>query len=73
MHRLQLQCPKELRVMMCEVSLDRVEQLLFGSACDLRPALADNDPPVTVPDGGQMALIVAVWLLLARPTESVGL
>ncbi len=59
--------------MMCEVSLDRVEQLLLGSACDLRPAFADDAPPVTVRDSAQMAWIVAVWLLLVRPTESVGL
>jgi hypothetical protein len=72
-HRVQLQCPKELGVMMCEVSLDRVEQLLLGSACELRPAFADGDPPVAVRDFGHMALLVAVWLLLVRPTESVGL
>ncbi len=73
MHRFQLQCPEELWVMMCEVSLDRVEQLLLGSACDLRPTFADENSPVAVRDFGQMPLIVAVWLLLVRPTESVGL
>ena len=73
MHRLQLQCPEELGVMMSEVSLDRIEQLLFGSACELRPAFAEGNPPVAVRDGGHLALIVAVWLSLVRPTESVGL
>ena len=73
MHRLQLQCPEELGVMMCEVSLDRVEQLLLGSACKLRPAFADDNPPVAVHDFGLITLIVAVWLLLTRPVDLVGL
>jgi hypothetical protein len=73
MHRVQLQCPEELGVMMCEVSLDRVEQLLLGSACKLRPAFADDNPPVTVHDFGQIPLIVAVSLLLVRPTDLIGL
>ena len=59
--------------MMGEVSLDRIEQLLFGSACELRPAFAEGNPPMAVRDGGHLALIVAVWLSLVRPTDSVGL
>ena len=59
--------------MMCEVSLDRVEQLLLGASCELRPAFTEGDPAVAVRDGGQLALIVAVCFSLVRPTESVGL
>ncbi len=29
---------------MSEVSLSRFEELLFGIACELRPALAESDP-----------------------------
>jgi hypothetical protein len=59
--------------MMSKVSLDRIEQLLLGASHELRPAFAEGDPPVTVRDGARLPLIVAVWLSLVRPTESVGL
>ena len=45
-HHLRLQCPEELGVVMCEVLLNRIEELLFGSARELRPALAVGDPLV---------------------------
>ena len=48
MHRVQLKCPKELWVMMGEVSLGRIEQLLLGLSCELRPALAEGDPTIPV-------------------------
>ena len=50
MHRVQLQCPKKLRVMMGDVSLSSLEQLLLGIACELRPALTEGDPTVSVLD-----------------------
>ena len=31
-------------MVMCEVPLGRVEELLLGVACELRPALAVGDP-----------------------------
>jgi len=31
-------------MVMSEVSLSRFEELLFGIACELRPALAEGDP-----------------------------
>ena len=52
MHRGQLQRPEELGVMMGEVSLSRIEQLLLGIASELRPALAESDPSVSVLDHG---------------------
>jgi hypothetical protein len=36
--------------MMSEVSLRRVEQLLLGVACELRPTLAESNPTVPVLD-----------------------
>ena len=56
--------------MMGEVSLRRVEQLLLGIACELRPALAECDPTVFVRDCPH---VTVAWLHLVRPTESVGL
>ena len=53
MHRGQLKRPDELWVPMGEVSLSRVEQLLLGFACELRPALAEGDPTASVLDYGQ--------------------
>jgi hypothetical protein len=52
--------------MMSEVSLSRIEQLFLGIACELRPALAEGDP--------SMSVLESVALLhLVRPTERVGL
>jgi hypothetical protein len=48
MHHFQLKCPKELGVMMGEVSLSRIEQLLLGISSELRPTLAEGDPTVSV-------------------------
>ena len=44
LHHIQLQRPQELWVVMCEVLLCRVEELLLGIPCELRPALAVGDP-----------------------------
>ena len=41
---IQLQRPEELGVMMRDVLLSRLEQLLLGATCELRPALAVGDP-----------------------------
>lgn len=60
MHRVQLQCPEELGVMMSEVSLNRLEQLLLGLSCELRPALAVSDPTMSVRDPGHLALVDSV-------------
>ena len=59
--------------MMSEVSLSRVEQLLLGIACELRPALAVCDPSVSVLDRGHVTLVYLAWLHLVRPAERVGL
>jgi hypothetical protein len=58
--------------MMSEVSLRRVEQLLLGIACELRPALAECDPTVSVRDRGHVTIFNVAWLHLVRPTERVG-
>jgi len=42
-HQLGLQSPQELRVVMCEMSLDRGEELLVVAPCELRPTLAMRD------------------------------
>jgi hypothetical protein len=55
--------------MMSEVSLRRVEQLLLGIACELRPAFAERDPTVLVRD----CHVTVAWLHLVPPTESIGL
>jgi hypothetical protein len=60
MHRVQLQCPEELGVMMSEVSLNRVEQFLLGVSGELRPALAVSDPTMSVRDLGHLALVDSV-------------
>jgi len=60
MHRVQLQCPEELGVMMSEVSLNRVEQFLLGVSGELRPALAVSDPAMSVRDPGHLALVDSV-------------
>ena len=42
---IQLQCPEELGVMMCDVLLSGIEELFLGASSELRPALAVGDPP----------------------------
>jgi hypothetical protein len=37
-------------VVVCEVPLNRLKQQLIGIAHELRPALADNDPPLVLFD-----------------------
>lgn len=60
-------------MVLCEVLLDRIEELLIGVARELRPTLAGGSPslPVVV-DHGQMTWFVAVWLHPLRPAEGVG-
>ncbi len=55
-------------MVVCEVLLNRIEQLRLGAACELRPALAVGDP--TVLFDGRFAA-VAIRLSLARPAEVV--
>jgi hypothetical protein len=59
--------------MMGEVSLRRFEQFLLGVSCELRPALAEGGPAVSVRDFGHMTIAVVASLHLVRPTERVGL
>ena len=59
--------------MMSEVSLRRIEQLLLGIAGELRPALTESDPTVSVLDRGHMTIVRTAWLHLVRPAERVGL
>jgi hypothetical protein len=42
-------------MVMCEVSLDRLEQLLIGAARELRPALALDDTSLPLVDRGHVA------------------
>ena len=49
-HHLRLQRPQELRMVVCEVSLDRVEELRVGITSELRPALALGDPALAFVD-----------------------
>jgi hypothetical protein len=49
-YHLRLQCPEELGVVMREMSLDGVEELRVGAACELRPALALRHPPLLFAD-----------------------
>jgi hypothetical protein len=46
-------------MVMCEVSLGRIEELLLGIAREARPALAVGDPAMPFGDSGHMAFIVA--------------
>jgi hypothetical protein len=69
-HQFQPKRPDELRVMMREVSLSRLEELLRGIACQLCPALAVSDPPVPLVDG-QLTFIDMAFVHLACPIEHV--
>jgi hypothetical protein len=57
--------------MMSEMALSRREQVLLGIACELRPALAECDPSVSVLERGHVTVVSVVHLV--RPTERVGL
>jgi hypothetical protein len=70
-HQVQLHCPEELGVMMRDVPLDRFEELLLRTACELRPALAVRDPRMPFVQRGYSALVNTAWLYLACPTEHV--
>jgi hypothetical protein len=41
-------------MMMCEMTLDRLEQLLTGATCELRPALALDDSSLPLVDCGHV-------------------
>jgi hypothetical protein len=45
-------------MVMREMSLDRLEQLRVGAACELRPALALDDPSLPRIDRGHFACSV---------------
>jgi hypothetical protein len=49
-HHLRLQRPEELGMVVCEMSLDRLEQFLIGATCELRPALALDDTSLSLVD-----------------------
>ena len=71
-HQLQPQRPEELRMVVREVALSSVEQFLMRIACELRPALAISDPPVTVVDRGDSPPIAATRShLFLRPAENL--
>jgi hypothetical protein len=59
MNHIQSQCPKELRVVMREVTLGCVEQFLLGAAGESRPALAIGDPAILFGDRGDGSSVVA--------------
>jgi hypothetical protein len=71
-HHVTPQCPEETWMMVSEVSLSRVEELLFGIAREARPALAICNSSVPFGDGGHVPFIAAAWLDLQRPAEGVG-
>ena len=56
---------------MSEVSLCDLEQFLFRIACELRPALAERDSPVSVLGCRHVTSVQLRQLHLARPTERV--
>lgn len=54
-HHIRPQSPQELRMMVCEMPLDRGEELVLGAAYELRPALAVGDPPLPFADHRHLA------------------
>jgi hypothetical protein len=54
-HHIRPQGPQELGMMVCEMPLDRGEELLLGAACELRPALAVGDPLLLFADHRHLA------------------
>jgi DNA-binding SARP family transcriptional activator len=57
-------------MVVCEVLLNRIEELRLGAACELRPALAVGDPTVPFDD---RFTAVAIRLSLMRPAEALGI
>ena len=59
-------------MMVREVSLRGVEQVLLRIACELRPALAVSDPPVSIRDRGNLPPVDATLRrLVLRPAENI--
>ena len=54
-HQLRRQRPQELGMVVREMPLDRLEQLLIGAACKLRPAVAVGDLSLPLIDRGHFA------------------
>jgi hypothetical protein len=54
-HHIRLQCPEELRMVVCEMPFNRFEELLVGPASEARPALAVGDPPLLFVDRSHVA------------------
>jgi hypothetical protein len=71
-HHVSPQCPKELRVVMCEVPLSRIEELLLGIAREARPALAVGDSTVPIHGLGHLAILIAACRNPKRPAEGLG-
>jgi hypothetical protein len=69
MHHIQLQRPEELRMMVREMTLGRIEQLFLRIASELRPALTVGDPPVTI--AGQVPARPTRHHRGLRPAENV--
>jgi hypothetical protein len=69
MHHIQLQRPEELWMMVCEMTLGRIEQLFLRISRELRPALAVGNPPVTI--SGQAPVRTARHHRGSRPAENV--
>src|SRR5205085_11623996 len=70
-HHLRLHCPHELWMVVCEVSLHRIEELLIGLSCESRPALAVGDPPVPFVDRGHMSWSLRSCWASLRPADDV--
>jgi hypothetical protein len=54
--------------MVCKVQLYDIEELLVGSARELRPALALGDPPLAFSDGAHWSR-PSSWPHLMRPAD----
>lgn len=54
-HHLRLQRPQEMGMVVREMLLNRVEQLLIGTTCELRPALTVGDAALSFTDRGHLA------------------
>jgi hypothetical protein len=50
-------CPKELGVVMREVSLGRLEQFVLGISRESRPTLAEGNPAVLFVDWGHRSSV----------------
>jgi hypothetical protein len=69
MNHIQSHRPKELRVVMCEVTLCRVEQFQLGTAGESRPTLAIGNPAIVFGDRGDGSSAVVAWRNVALPQE----